>query len=133
MTGTTIYRVSADTVPTNIVGALNRRDWAAEQARQANPGAHVVSMDFRRGHYVVELGNVAAKPRKRMRNANPPAPGTMRVSVYVQMDVDVAAYEAEYGERTSAADIRDHVKGVIGTAARSAFENIPAVQLVDWE
>lgn len=57
---------------------------------------------------------------------------TIRVSIVVQIEVDRAAYDAEYGESATVKDIRDHVKGAAVTAVESAFENIEAVKVTDW-
>lgn len=58
---------------------------------------------------------------------------TLKVRVVVEVEVDRAAYEAEYGQRASAEEVRDHVKGTVGTAAESAFERIDAVRVVDYK
>lgn len=56
----------------------------------------------------------------------------MKVVVTVVVEVDRAGYDAEYGEHAKAEEIRAHVKGVVGTAAESAFENIPSIKVEEW-
>jgi len=50
---------------------------------------------------------------------------TIKATVTVEVDVD--AYEAEYGEDFTIAEIRDHIKSEVNAAAVSAFSNIEAI------
>lgn len=51
----------------------------------------------------------------------------LKIKVNIEVEVDRQAYNREYNEKETADNIRAHVKGVIATAAESAFQNIPAI------
>lgn len=56
----------------------------------------------------------------------------IRVRVTVEFEVDRDAYEEEFAETASAADIRQYVKGEVVTAAESAFAHHPSVEIKNW-
>lgn len=58
---------------------------------------------------------------------------TLTVRVTLTVKVDRQAYDEEYGERASAADIRQHVKGEAYSATESAFQNIDAITVESVE
>lgn len=57
----------------------------------------------------------------------------LKIRIVVEVEVDRAEYDKEYGEKASADDIRAHVKGSVGSAAQGAFQHIPAIEVKDWE
>lgn len=69
-------------------------------------------------------------------NGEKPAMGAklMKVAVTLEVLVDFEAWNAEYGSDETVKEVRDAVKGIIGTAAVSAFAHVPdAVRMVNWK
>lgn len=51
----------------------------------------------------------------------------IKVAVYLVIDVDVDAYNAEYGTDDSVTQIRDDIKSRSREAADAAFAHLPSV------
>jgi hypothetical protein len=48
----------------------------------------------------------------------------LRVRIVLTVDVDRDDYDAEYNERATARDIRDHLEGIAASALASELHNV---------
>jgi hypothetical protein len=108
-----------DAIAAELVGACNVRHCAGDAGHTGdhldNLGLRIRQpMDRKTGRYI------AGEPKAR---------GKVHVSVTVTVEVDRDAYDAEYGQAATVAEIRDHIKAETVSAAESAFGNIDAIKV----
>jgi len=55
--------------------------------------------------------------------------GTKRFIVHVEVDIDLDAYEAAYGEHETQRQVRDYVEGNVHSSVTSAFRHLDGARV----